>query len=78
VQEVEDTDESAIYERATWDRLPLKKWSAAGGRVVLMGDAAHAMYSGGQAAAEAQHGPCCTTPPCFFFTSMFSGTKALL
>lgn len=46
LQEVEDTDESAIFERATWDRLPLKSWSAAGGRVVLMGDAAHAMYSG--------------------------------
>lgn len=45
-QEVEDTDEDAIYERATWDRLPLKSWSAAGGRVVLLGDAAHAMYSG--------------------------------
>lgn len=45
-QEVEDTDESAIYERATWDRLPLDKWSAADGRVLLLGDAAHAMYSG--------------------------------
>jgi 2-polyprenyl-6-methoxyphenol hydroxylase-like FAD-dependent oxidoreductase len=46
LQEVEETDESAIFERATWDRLPLKSWSAAQGRVVLMGDAAHAMYSG--------------------------------
>jgi 2-polyprenyl-6-methoxyphenol hydroxylase-like FAD-dependent oxidoreductase len=37
-----------------WDRLPLPAWSAAGGRVVLLGDAAHAMYSGpGQGARTA-------------------------
>ena len=64
MQEVEDTDESAIYERATWDRLPLKSWSAAGGRVVLMGDAAHAMYSGGEAlrAANMHWLPACQGP----------------
>lgn len=43
---MEDTDEDAIYERATWDRLPLKTWVGAEGHVVLLGDAAHAMYSG--------------------------------
>jgi 2-polyprenyl-6-methoxyphenol hydroxylase-like FAD-dependent oxidoreductase len=54
LQEVEATDESAIYERAMWDRLPLPCWSAAAGRVVLLGDAAHAMYSGpGQGARTA-------------------------
>lgn len=54
LQEVEATDESAIYERAMWDRLPLPAWSAAGGHVVLLGDAAHAMYSGpGQGARTA-------------------------
>ncbi|WIA28788.1 hypothetical protein OEZ86_011320 [Tetradesmus obliquus] len=54
MQEVEATDESAIYERAMWDRLPLPAWSAAGGHVVLLGDAAHAMYSGpGQGARTA-------------------------
>lgn len=26
VQEVEATDEAAIYERALWDRLPLPSW----------------------------------------------------
>lgn len=52
LQEVEDTDEAAIYERATWDRLPLNTWCAAGGHVVLLGDAAHAMYSGAQGLAK--------------------------
>jgi len=54
LQEIEATDEAAIFERATWDRVPLSSWSAAGGRVLLMGDAAHAMYSGpGQGARTA-------------------------
>eukprot|EP00775_Hariotina_reticulata_P012352 gene12352-12486_t len=42
-QEIEATDEAAIFERATWDRAPLPSWSAAGGRVLLLGDAAHAI-----------------------------------
>lgn len=29
-----------------WDRVPLTSWSSAGGKVLLLGDAAHAMYSG--------------------------------
>eukprot|EP00879_Flechtneria_rotunda_P016255 GHRR01017007.1.p1 GENE.GHRR01017007.1~~GHRR01017007.1.p1 ORF type:complete len:385 (+),score=114.10 GHRR01017007.1:670-1824(+) len=54
LQEVEATDESAIYERAMLDSLPLPKWTGAGGRVVLLGDAAHAMYTGpGQGARMA-------------------------
>lgn len=43
---MEATDESAIFERAIWDRLPLTKWSSPGGHVVLLGDAAHAMHPG--------------------------------
>lgn len=58
-QEVEATDESAIYERATWDRLPLDKWSAADGRVLLLGDAAHAMYSGEGGPCRAQSTDAC-------------------
>jgi 2-polyprenyl-6-methoxyphenol hydroxylase-like FAD-dependent oxidoreductase len=54
VQVVQETDESAIYERGMLDRLPLDSWSTASSRVVLLGDAAHAMYAGpGQGARTA-------------------------
>ncbi len=38
---VKETDVEKILERPIYDRLPLKSWSE--GRVVLLGDAAHAM-----------------------------------
>lgn len=51
---VEATPESSIYERAMLDRVPLESWGSPGGRVVLLGDAAHAMHSGpGQGARTA-------------------------
>jgi hypothetical protein len=44
------TPESEIFERAMIDRIPLDELGAglvgAGGRLVLLGDAAHAMHSG--------------------------------
>jgi 2-polyprenyl-6-methoxyphenol hydroxylase-like FAD-dependent oxidoreductase len=48
------TPESAIFERAMYDRVPLDELPgnrhngmvSAGGRVFLLGDAAHAMYPG--------------------------------
>ncbi|KAG2490583.1 hypothetical protein HYH03_010977 [Edaphochlamys debaryana] len=51
---VEATPEAAIFERAMYDRLPLERWASPGGRVVLLGDSAHAMYPGpGQGARSA-------------------------
>ena len=38
------TDSNIIFERRIIDRKPLKRWSSRGRRVVLMGDAAHAMH----------------------------------
>ncbi len=38
------TDSNTIFERRIIDRKPLKRWSSRGRRVVLMGDAAHAMH----------------------------------
>eukprot|EP00897_Mesotaenium_endlicherianum_P007701 jgi/Mesen1/695/ME000109S_10908 len=43
---IEATEESLIFERRIMDRLPADRWSDAGGHVVLLGDAAHAMYPG--------------------------------
>ncbi|KAI5063100.1 hypothetical protein GOP47_0021647 [Adiantum capillus-veneris] len=51
---IEATDEKAIFERKIMNRLPLDKWSDADGSVLLIGDAAHAMYVGpGQGARTA-------------------------
>ncbi|PNH10702.1 Zeaxanthin epoxidase, chloroplastic, partial [Tetrabaena socialis] len=51
---VEATPEASIFERALYDRLPLGRWASPGGRVVLLGDAAHAMHPGpGQGARSA-------------------------
>lgn len=48
------TEEGAIFERPLFDLLPLSSWSAAGGRVVLLGDSAHAMSpNAGQGASMA-------------------------
>lgn len=48
------TPESLIFERALYDRLPLSRWSSPGGRLLLLGDAAHAMHPGpGQGARSA-------------------------
>jgi len=38
------TDNNIIFERRIIDRKPLKRWSSPRRRVVLMGDAAHAMH----------------------------------
>jgi len=38
------TDNNIIFERRILDRKPLKRWSSPRRRVVLMGDAAHAMH----------------------------------
>jgi len=38
------TDSNIIFERRMIDRKPLKRWSSRRRRVVLMGDAAHAMH----------------------------------
>ena len=38
------TDSNTIFERRIIDRKPLTRWSSRGRRVVLMGDAAHAMH----------------------------------
>ena len=36
--------EANIFSREILDRTPLSSWTSKGGRVVLMGDAAHAMH----------------------------------
>jgi salicylate hydroxylase len=43
---VEATPAAAIYERRILDLPPLPAWSSPSGRVVLLGDAAHAMHPG--------------------------------
>ncbi|GFH18292.1 zeaxanthin epoxidase, chloroplastic [Haematococcus lacustris] len=58
VQVVQATPEADIFERAMLDRIPLDELGAglsgAGGRLLLLGDAAHAMHSGpGQGARMA-------------------------
>ncbi len=51
---IQATPESIIFERALYDRLPLSRWSSPGGRLLLLGDAAHAMHPGpGQGARSA-------------------------
>eukprot|EP00271_Cylindrocystis_brebissonii_P015450 TRINITY_DN38349_c0_g1_i1.p1 TRINITY_DN38349_c0_g1~~TRINITY_DN38349_c0_g1_i1.p1 ORF type:complete len:510 (-),score=86.56 TRINITY_DN38349_c0_g1_i1:1182-2504(-) len=53
-QAVEATDEKLVFERRVMERLPIDKWSDPTKRVVLMGDAAHAMYPGpGEGARQA-------------------------
>lgn len=42
---IEATDPELIYERRSMDRAPLDKWSDCNGHAVLVGDAAHGMYS---------------------------------
>lgn len=43
---IEATPEGGIFERALHDRPPPPRWVSAAGRVVLVGDAAHAMHPG--------------------------------
>jgi len=51
---IEATSEEIITERKMMDRLPINKWSDADGHVLLIGDAAHAQYTGpGQGARTA-------------------------
>lgn len=51
---IEATNEEIIIERRMMDRLPINKWSDADGHVLLIGDAAHAQYTGpGQGARTA-------------------------
>ncbi|GIL46390.1 hypothetical protein Vafri_3389 [Volvox africanus] len=56
---VEATPESAIFERALYDRAPLERWASEGSRVVLLGDAAHGMHpmlgQGARSAFEDAH-----------------------
>ncbi|XP_057836926.2 zeaxanthin epoxidase, chloroplastic isoform X1 [Cryptomeria japonica] len=56
---IEATDHNLIYERRSMDRLPLDKWTDEGGHVLLIGDAAHGMYSaagmGARTAFEDSH-----------------------
>ena len=42
---VEAAPEEGIFERTMMDHLPLERWATDDGRVVLLGDAAHAMHT---------------------------------